>query len=172
MINLEEAVVRKLKTVQHLLCTVESCTGGLLAHLITNVPGASEVYWGTFVTYDNSAKEDLGVHASIIETHGAVSEKTAIELAESGLSKFQRGLEGKHSYSLLKPRGLICVSTTGIAGPTGGTHDKPIGLCYFGLAISGRPTLSEAFQAPPNTSRVQSKMLFAQKALEFIRGNV
>lgn len=169
MINLEEAVIRKLKATQHILCTVESSTGGLLAHLLTNVPGASEVYWGTVVSYDNSLKQDLGVLKTSLDQHGAVSPVVAQELAERGLEKMQAATSKNPSYALLKPRGLICISTTGIAGPGGGTEEKPVGLCYLGLAISGKKTHVEEFHAFPVTDRVQVKTQFAQKALEMIR---
>lgn len=179
MINLEEAVVRKLKTSQHILCTVESCTGGLIAHLITNVPGASEVYWGSWVTYDNSSKEELGVRSQILSAHGAVSPEVAAEMAERGLSRIQQNPGRASSYSLLKPRGLICIATTGIAGPSGGSKEKPVGLCYIGLAISGRKTLVEPFNATLSATpyatpyeRSDIKLQFAHKALEIIRGSV
>ena len=172
VINLEEAVVRKLKTSQHVLCTIESCTGGLLAHLITNVSGASEVYWGSFVTYDNSSKEDLGVSHSSLESFGAVSEEVAKEMAENGLKRLQNSPSRAHSFSLIKPKGLICAVTTGIAGPSGGSREKPVGLCYIGLAISGRKVFVERFLADPHLDRIQMKHQFAQKTLELIRGSI
>ena len=172
MISLEEAVIRKLRTTQHLLCTVESCTGGLIAHLVTNVSGASEVFWGTYVVYDNSAKEELGVSPQTLQSQGAVSAETAKELAERGLQRFHNNPTRMLSYSLLKPKGLICVATTGIAGPNGGTKEKPVGLCYIGLAITGRKTIVEEFRAASPTNRIQTKTLFAQRALELIRGSV
>ena len=170
MIHLEEAVVRKLKTVQHVLCTVESCTGGQIANLITNVAGASEVYWGSFITYDNSAKEELGVPRSLLLEHGAVSAQTAQSLAEQGLKKLMENPYRKDSLSLLKPRGFVCVATTGIAGPSGGSTEKPIGLCYIGLAVSGRKTQIEVFQASAQ-DRIGIKAQFSEKTLELIRGS-
>lgn len=176
MISLEEAVVRKLKTAQHILCTVESCTGGLIAHLLTNVSGASEVYWGTRVTYDNSAKELLGVSTDLLVQHGAVSSEVAQSMAENGLLNMHECPTRAQSLSLIKPRGLICVATSGIAGPNGGTKEKPVGLCYIALAISGRQTHVERFQVPLDQltpfDRLRIKTLFAQKALELIRGSV
>jgi nicotinamide-nucleotide amidase len=171
MISLEETVVRKLKTTQHILSTVESCTGGLISHLITNVSGASEVYWGTSVAYDNSFKEDLGVPKELIAAHGAVSMEVARALAEHGLQKMQRIIPNANSYALLKPRGLACLSTTGIAGPSGGTREKPVGTCFIGLAVTGKKTIIEMFHANPATDRLQTKLQFAQKALELIRGS-
>ena len=119
MISLEEAVVRKLKTSQHILSTVESCTGGLIAHLLTNVAGASEVYFGSTIAYDNSLKLELGIDKKLLKEFGAVSPETAVALSEKGLEKMQNCLHQEESYSLIKPRGLICISTTGIAGPGG-----------------------------------------------------
>jgi PncC family amidohydrolase len=172
LISLEEAVIRKLRTTQHLLCTVESCTGGLIAHLVTNISGASEVFWGSSVVYDNSAKEELGVSPQILQTHGAVSAETAKELAEKGLQKFHNNPTRMQSYALLKPKGLICIATTGIAGPNGGTKEKPVGICFIGLSITGRKTIVEEFRASSTSSRIQIKTLFAQRALELIRGSV
>ena len=144
MINLEETVIRKLKTIQHILVTVESCTGGLISHLITNTPGASEVYWGSFIVYDNQAKEQLGVSSETLNTHGAVSAKIALQLAEKGLMKAENALSHvTPSQSLIKHKGILCISTTGIAGPQGGSLEKPVGLCFLGLAITGKPTRVE-----------------------------
>lgn len=101
------------------LATAESCTGGLLAGLITAIPGSSEVFERGFVTYSNVAKiETLGVAQDILERHGAVSAETARAMAEGALA---------HSPADL------ALSITGIAGPGGGSPVKPIGLVYFGL---------------------------------------
>jgi len=172
LISLEEAVVRKIKAAQHILCTVESCTGGLISHQITNVPGASEIYWGSFISYDNSAKEDLGVPSSLIKENGAVSPEVAGSMADQGLRKMSEVSGRSSSYALLEPKGFICISTSGIAGPTGGSKEKPVGLCYIGLAITGKKTWVERFQGDPGCDRVQMKILFAKKALELIRGTI
>lgn len=172
MINLEEAVVRKIKTAQHILCTVESCTGGLLSHLVTNVSGASEIYWGSFVTYDNSAKTNLGVSSQLIEKFGAVSAEVVQEMAQKGLEKMQASLSRSQSISLIKPKGLACIATSGIAGPGGGSREKPVGLCYIGLALSGRTTCVEKFQATGPLDRVNYKNQFAIRALELIRSYI
>lgn len=170
--NLEESVVRKLKASQQILYTVESCTGGLIANLITNVSGASEVYLGSTVAYDNSVKEDLGVPPALLSQYGAVSSEVARKLAETGLEKMQAILSHSNSFALLKPRSFLCLATTGIAGPNGGSREKPVGLCYIGLSISGKKTFVEEFRADPAATRLQIKTLFAQKALELIRGGV
>lgn len=108
------------------VAVAESCTGGLLAAALTDIPGSSAVFERGFVTYSNQAKhESLGVPVALIEEHGAVSEPVAVAMAEGAL---------KHSYA------DIAVSITGIAGPGGGSAEKPIGLVYIGLARTGHRT--------------------------------
>ncbi len=110
-----------------LLATAESCTGGLIAAILTEVPGSSDVVERGFVTYSNEAKtEMLGVPAALIEEHGAVSEAVAQAMATGAL---------EHS------RADIAVSVTGVAGPGGGTEAKPVGLVHFGAARRGSPAL-------------------------------
>lgn len=105
------------------LVTAESCTGGLVAALITAIAGASDVYERGFVTYSNRAKEDsLGVDAAILARYGAVSAQTARAMAEGALA---------HA------RADIAIAVTGIAGPGGGSLEKPVGLVYFGCGASG-----------------------------------
>jgi nicotinamide-nucleotide amidase len=105
------------------IATAESCTGGLLAALITAIPGSSDVFERGFVTYSNEAKiECLGVPLSILETFGAVSAEAARAMATGALA---------HS-----PAGMA-LSITGIAGPGGDSSEKPVGLVHFGLARKG-----------------------------------
>jgi PncC family amidohydrolase len=105
------------------LAVAESCTGGLIAHRITNVSGSSDYFEGGVVTYSNEAKEEiLGVPQETLAEQGAVSEETALAMAQGA-----RRLFGTD----------IAVSVTGIAGPTGGTPEKPVGLVYIGLAAEG-----------------------------------
>ena len=105
------------------IATAESCTGGLLAGLITAIPGSSDVFERGFVTYSNAAKiESLGVAPRILERYGAVSAEAAHAMAEGALA---------HS-----PAGLA-LSITGIAGPGGGSPEKPVGLVHFGMARRG-----------------------------------
>ena len=119
--GLNEKVVKMLAERKMTVSAAESCTGGLFAALITNVSGASEVLNESFVTYANSAKmKYLGVKGETLEKHGAVSYETAFEMAE-GLRK-NTGAD-------------VTVGITGIAGPTGGTKEKPVGLVYIGCAV-------------------------------------
>lgn len=97
--------------------TSESCTGGLIAKKLTDRAGSSAYFWGSFVTYDNSAKAVLGVNRDTLETSGAVSSKTVCEMAEAAFSK--SGAD-------------ISVSVSGIAGPGGGSREKPVGTVWFG----------------------------------------
>lgn len=108
------------------IATAESCTGGLVAALLTEVPGSSAVVERGFVTYSNEAKTDLlAVPATLIASQGAVSEPVARAMAEGALGR---------------SRATVAVAITGIAGPSGATAAKPVGLVHFGLAVTGRPT--------------------------------
>ena len=110
------------------IVTAESCTGGLVAGLITEIPGSSAVFERGFVVYSNEAKQELlGVPAETIRALGAVSEPTARAMAEGAL---------KASLADL------AVSVTGVAGPDGGTAEKPVGLVWFALAQRGAPTVA------------------------------
>jgi nicotinamide-nucleotide amidase len=109
------------------IATAESCTGGLVAALLTEISGSSSVVERGFVTYSNEAKIELiGVPAELIAAHGAVSEPVARAMAEGALA---------HS------RADVAVGITGVAGPTGGTATKPVGLVHFGLARKGAATI-------------------------------
>jgi nicotinamide-nucleotide amidase len=117
---LEEEVGTLLLAQGLTLATAESCTGGLVAHRLTNVPGSSAYYLGGVVSYANSAKEDLlGVRHDTLLAHGAVSEETAREMARGARRLLHADL---------------ALSITGIAGPTGGTPGKPVGLVYIALS--------------------------------------
>ena len=110
-----------------LLATAESCTGGLIAALLTETPGSSDVFERGFVTYSNAAKtEMLGVPAKLIARHGAVSEEVARAMASGALA---------HS------RADIAVAVTGVAGPDGGSEAKPVGLVHFGTAWRDRAAI-------------------------------
>lgn len=110
------ALVRRNETV----CTAESCTGGMIGAALTDVPGSSRYYLGGVIAYSNRAKRELiGVDAALLEEHGAVSEPVALAMAHGGRERFHAAW---------------AVSVTGIAGPGGGTSEKPVGLVYIGLA--------------------------------------
>lgn len=120
---MEEKLVSLLKENNMIITTVESCTGGLLASKIVNVSGASDVFHEGFITYANSAKETYaGVLSETLEAYGAVSSQVAMEMA----------------YGVAKKTGAdVAVSVTGIAGPDGGTMEKPVGLVYIGCHVRG-----------------------------------
>ena len=112
-----------------MLATAESCTGGMIAAALTDIAGSSAVVDRGFITYSNEAKmEVLGVRQETLEAHGAVSRETALEMAAGALANSMAG---------------IAVSVTGIAGPGGGSAEKPVGLVWFGLAVEGRPPVAE-----------------------------
>jgi nicotinamide-nucleotide amidase len=114
-------LAQALKTQGAMMATAESCTGGLIAACCTGLSGSSDWFERGFVTYSNAAKtEQLGVPAALIEAHGAVSEPVARAMALGAVA---------HS------RAQVSVAVTGVAGPTGGSADKPVGLVWFGWAV-------------------------------------
>jgi len=120
------AVLDRLQRHALLVATAESCTGGLLSGLLTEVPGASGMVERGFVTYSNAAKTELlGVAADMISRHGAVSAEVARAMADGVLARTPAH---------------IAASVTGIAGPDGGSPEKPVGLVYLGLAVRGEQT--------------------------------
>ncbi|MDE5718150.1 MAG: competence/damage-inducible protein A [Lachnospiraceae bacterium] len=128
-VTLEKAVVDLLAANKLTACTVESCTGGMLSARLINVPGVSEVFKSGYVTYSNKSKRRLlGIKKNNLMKHGAVSEKIAREMAKTAAAL---------------ARTDVSVSTTGIAGPDGGTPEKPVGLVYIGCNVCGRITVKE-----------------------------
>lgn len=108
----------------------ESCTGGMIAAAITDIAGSSDVFDRGFITYSNEAKmEMLGVSPQTLQSHGAVSRQTALEMASGALARSQAG---------------IALAVTGIAGPGGGSAEKPVGLVWFGVAVKGQPTIAQS----------------------------
>ena len=128
-VTLEESVIRLLEEKKMTVTTAESCTGGKLSGRLLNVSGASGVYNEGYITYANASKEKiLGVKHETLETYGAVSEQTAAEMA----------------LGAAKAAGAdAALSVTGIAGPGGGTAEKPVGLVYIGCAVNGEVTVRE-----------------------------
>jgi nicotinamide-nucleotide amidase len=132
LIHEAEALLSELKRFGLRLATVESCTGGLVAGLLTEFPGASVVVERGLVTYSNEAKTELaGVDAALIKARGAVSEEVARAMAEGGLKRAPVD---------------IAVAVTGIAGPDGGSAEKPVGLVYVAAARKGSPTLAREYR--------------------------
>jgi nicotinamide-nucleotide amidase len=112
-----------------LAATAESCTGGMIISILTDIPGSSSMVDRGFVTYSNDAKiEMLGVSPATLDAHGAVSRETALEMAVGALARSHAG---------------IALSVTGIAGPDGGSAEKPVGLVWFGLALKGVQPVAE-----------------------------
>ena len=120
MNDLAEQLIKILREKNYVLTTAESCTGGLLSSTITDIPGASDIFDRGFITYSNQAKQDtLKVSSETLNKHGAVSNQTAAEMAQGALQNSNAD---------------IAISITGIAGPKGGTDEKPIGTVYIGHA--------------------------------------
>jgi nicotinamide-nucleotide amidase len=151
--TLEEVIVQLLTKRNQTLATAESCTGGLIANRITNVPSASKIFVAGYVCYANRAKTDmLDVDPKLIEAHGAVSDPVARALAERARACAQS------DYAL---------ATTGIAGPTGGSAEKPVGTVYVALASAESEPITKKFFFP--TDRETFKQLAAQAAFEMLR---
>jgi nicotinamide-nucleotide amidase len=151
--EMEEVVVSQLIQAGKWVSTVESCTGGLLASRITDISGASSIFGRGFVTYSNQAKvEEVGVPAELIAEHGAVSRPVAAAMAEGGL----RVSEADYALSL-----------TGVAGPTGGTDEKPVGTVFIGLATKGEETVVGRYSYP--RGRELFKRHATTQALELLR---
>ncbi len=125
-----------------LAATAESCTGGLIIAALTDIPGSSSMVDRGFITYSNDAKmEMIGVSAATLDAHGAVSLQTAQEMAAGALARSHAG---------------IAMAVTGIAGPDGGSEEKPVGLVWFGLAVKGKAVITE-------------KRIFDNRGRDFIR---
>ena len=144
--------IGKLLTEKKLtISTVESCTGGLLSSKLTDISGSSAYITLNLVTYANEAKmKMLCVEKNILETKGAVSEECAYQMAK-----------GLHNLT----GSDICVSTTGIAGPTGGTAEKPVGLMYSCIFTPEKFQIYKILK-PSNTPRIKMKELFAEEVLK------
>ena len=149
---LAEEVVKMLKAAKMTVTTVESCTGGLLSGTLVDVAGVSDVFNQAFVTYANEAKHSLvGVNQETLDSYGAVSEETAREMAEGGAKAAKAD---------------ACLSVTGIAGPDGGTAEKPVGLVYIGCHVNGNTVVERnVFSGTRREVREQS-VLAALKLLK------
>ncbi len=137
-----EALLAAARARGRMLATAESCTGGLIAATLTAIAGSSDVVERGFVTYSNEAKNEcLGVPMALIGAHGAVSEEVARAMAEGAVT---------HS------RADIAVSVTGVAGPGGGSAEKPVGLVCFGIARKGEPARSERHVFPGDRAAIRA----------------
>jgi nicotinamide-nucleotide amidase len=137
-----ESLLAACRAKQVRLATAESCTGGLVAATLTTIAGSSDVVDRGFVAYSNEAKHDLvGVPMELITSHGAISEEVARAMAEGALGR---------------SRASIAVSVTGIAGPGGGSAEKPVGLLCFGLAQRGQPVISERHVLPGDRGGIRA----------------
>ncbi len=153
--EMENVIVRLLVERKNTLALAESCTGGLIADRITDVPGASEVFLGGVVSYANSAKEKfLGVRAETLAAHSAVSEDVAREMALGAREKF--GTD-------------FAIAVTGIAGPGGGSVDKPVGTVFIALASADGVTVKKFLNV---WERTVFKQVTATQALEMLRRRI
>ena len=153
----EEELGQILKDKKLTISTAESCTGGLVSSRLTDISGSSEYVKLNFVTYANEAKNlVLGVSWDILNNYGAVSEQCAKAMAD--------GLQNVTGCD-------VALCTTGIAGPTGGTSDKPVGLMYTSVKYNDIVTVKE-IRLPESTPRIEMKQKFADEALKLALATV
>ncbi len=151
--DLVEQLFTKLEKKQWQLVTAESCTGGMIANSITDKAGSSAYFERGFVTYSNQSKIDcLGVSEKTLLNFGAVSKQTAIEMAEGALNN---------------SRAKVAVSVTGIAGPDGGTPQKPVGLVHIGYAIRSGISQAKTFNFNGG-SRAEIRLKTTREALQIL----
>lgn len=152
MEDIEKSIVSLLTRRRETLALAESCTGGFIANQITNVPGASKIFLGGIVSYSNKSKQKfLGVRAGTLERHGAVSEAVAKEMAAGARKRF--GAD-------------FAIAVTGIAGPTGGTKNKPTGTVFIALA---GPLGVFVERRLNRFDRQKFKQVTAQQALQLLK---
>lgn len=156
MLSLVQVASEILRSQKLKLATAESCTGGMISAAFTDLSGSSDIFDRGFVTYSNEAKMAmLGVSSATLEAYGAVSEQTAREMCEGAL---------KNSLA------DITIAVTGIAGPSGGTPDKPVGLVYIGLAKKNAKTriFRHVFDGDRQTVRQQTVEQALEHLMDFI----
>jgi len=153
--DIESIVIRTMTENRLSLAVAESCTGGLVCHRLTNVPGASAVLKAGYITYSNGAKQEtLGVRPETLATHGAVSEAVVLEMAAG--ARARAGTD-------------FAVSVSGIAGPAGGTRDKPVGTVWMGLADAEKTVAQRCFNP---YDRETFKLVASQQVLDLLRRHV
>lgn len=141
--TLVNTLAEALRARKLMLATAESCTGGLIAAACTSVAGSSDWFERGFVTYSNEAKTDmLGVHAGLIRQHGAVSREVVLAMAAGAVAN-----------SLA----TVAIAVTGIAGPAGGTPDKPVGTVWMAIALPGQPAHAELLQLNGDRTAVRDQ---------------
>lgn len=149
--SVEELIVEQLKAKGWHVTCAESCTGGMVASTLVNVAGASQVFDESYVTYANSSKNRLlGVQQEALEKFGAVSRQVAYQMAEG--AAMAAGAE-------------TAIAVTGIAGPDGGTPEKPVGLVYIGCSVNGEITVEEHYF---KGSRLEVRRQTTQEALKLL----
>lgn len=155
MNELARRIGERLKARGLRLATAESCTGGWVAMALTAIPGSSDWFERGYVTYSNAAKhEDLGVAEETLRRHGAVSEEVAREMAAGALER---------------ARAQVALAITGVAGPSGGTKDKPVGLVCFAWALGSKMTSqTRRFDGDRESVRRQSVLHALERALELL----
>lgn len=157
----EHRIGDALRRAEHTVATAESCTGGLIGSLLTDVPGSSDYFDRAYVTYSYAAKLDLGVPRESLDEFGAVSEQVAAEMARA--SRDRAGTTWG-------------VATTGIAGPSGGTADKPVGTVFIAIAFAAPWGTGESYTTVERTSfdgdRTEIKAQIARRALELLESEV
>jgi nicotinamide-nucleotide amidase len=154
---LARRVGERLKAADGQLVTAESCTGGWAAQAVTSVAGSSAWFERGFVTYSNAAKQELlGVKESTLQKHGAVSEQTAREMAQGALAR---------------SRGSVALAITGVAGPGGGSRDKPVGtVCFAWASRHGTRSETKTFSGDRESVRRQSVIHALEGVLAALEG--
>lgn len=154
LLRLAEVVIAEARARKLRIATAESCTGGLIGGLLTEIPGSSDVFERGFIVYSNRAKQDmLGVPGDLIADQGAVSEAVARAMAEGAV-------ENAHAH--------MAVAVTGIAGPGGGTGLKPVGLVHIAAARENRSILHEAHRFG-DIGRTEVRLKTVEAALELLQ---
>lgn len=153
----EKKIASYLRKHKYSLAIAESCTGGLISSRMTDLSGSSEFIFANFTTYSNEAKmKYLNVKPETLENYGAVSEQTATEMVE-GLSK--------------NTDCDVAIATTGIAGPSGGSTEKPVGTIYIGIKIKDK-TIVKRYNLKPYYDRIKMKRRFAKQAFKLLLGQL